>query len=62
MADTVKGNGTVSAEVKKAEAKAKADYDFHVLLIMRQDTVNKSKAQLTAYKEGSSGINVRLNG
>lgn len=45
---------------KKAIAKAKADHDLHVLLIIRQDEISKSKAITIAYAEGAAGLKERL--
>lgn len=36
------------------------DFDLHVLLIMKAGEKSKSKALLTAYREGSTGLEKRL--
>lgn len=50
----------IDAAAKKAEAEAKTNHDLHVLLVMKQDNVSKSKALLTAYREDKAGLNKRL--
>lgn len=49
------------AQLTKAEAKARLDFDLHVALIMRGDNVAKSKAVFRAWIEGRSGLETRLN-
>lgn len=45
----------------KQSSPQKSDFDFHVLLIMRQDGVSKSKATFMAWAEGPTGIADRLS-
>lgn len=44
----------------KALAAVKANHDLHVLLLMRQAGISKSKATVLAYHEGEAGLNTRL--
>lgn len=45
---------------KEAQAKAKDDFALHVMLVMKQNGVPKSKAQVVAWMEGEEGFNIRL--
>lgn len=38
----------------------KADFDLHILLIMRQEGITKAKAQFRAWLEGEQGLAARL--
>lgn len=44
----------------KALAKWKANFDLHVLLIMKQNDLPKAKAIVQAYHEGIDGLTKRL--
>lgn len=52
--------GKVSNEARSALAKITANFNLHVLLIMRSDGITKSKATIVAYGEGVSGLDARL--
>jgi hypothetical protein len=41
-------------------SETKTDYDLHVLLVMKQDNVAKSKAQFQAWQEGPAGLKARM--
>lgn len=45
---------------KKALAKHKQSHDLHVLLLIKQESVTKSAAQVQAYHEGIEGLQRRL--
>lgn len=53
---------SVSPAEKKAAAERRNNYDLHVLLIMKQLGVPKSKALYEAYREGAVGLQQRLAG
>lgn len=59
MADNQNATAETAADRKRLAAD-KADFDLHVLLIMRTDGYTKSKAVVTAYREGKPGLKVRL--
>lgn len=44
----------------KNARKEKADFDLHVLLIMKEHQVTKTLAQVRAYHEGWAGLSERL--
>lgn len=46
--------------MEKATQPAKADFDLHVLLIMKTDGLPKSKATFKAWLEGEAGLKKRL--
>jgi len=46
----------------KTTAKEKLDFQLHVALIQRQETVTKSKAVFLAWLEGQKGLETRLAG
>ena len=45
---------------KKEMAKKQAEFQLHVLLVMRQQNVSKSVATFTAWLEGEDGVSIRL--
>ncbi|OCC05611.1 hypothetical protein BA190_07550 [Labrys sp. WJW] len=45
---------------KKALSSNQRDHDLHVMLIMRDEDVSKTKALAQAYWEGSAGLTERL--
>lgn len=45
---------------KKALAAWRANYDLHVLLLMKQHGLTKSQAVVQAYHEGAEHLNKRL--
>lgn len=50
----------VSGAKSPTQKEMKADFDLHVLLIIRQDKVTKSVAQFRAWCEGQGGLGRRL--
>lgn len=49
-----------NAAAVSGQVGSKAEFDLHVLLIMKQDGLSKSKALLKAYIEGLGGVARRL--
>ena len=49
------------AAARKLAGEIKQDFDLHVLLIVKQEKLVKSKALVLAYSEGKSGLSARLH-
>lgn len=54
-------NAQPQAEKNGGSKPTKNDFDLHVLLIMKQDALAKSKATFAAWLEGPAGLKVRLD-
>lgn len=48
-------------DVKATVKAVRNDFELHVRLVMKNESVSKSEAQALAYHEGRQGLNTRLN-
>lgn len=52
---------TDAAAIRKAEQKAKRDFELHVMLIVIEKKVTAGKARFMAWVEGQEGLKKRLS-
>lgn len=52
---------TDAAAIRKAEQKAKRDFELHVMLIVIDKNVTAGKARFMAWVEGQEGLKKRLS-